>query len=65
MENSLATSKFKYVVWERSDGFIGATAGRVPANYTGGDGTANTFKVLLETNDWEEAYEFLEKRNNG
>jgi len=37
-----------YVVWERSDGYIGATAGGLPPGHRNCD-----FRELLRDEDWE------------
>lgn len=52
-------SKSKFVVWKRNDGYVGATAGRLPNTYTGGDGHVATFELLLETDSWPEAYDLI------
>jgi hypothetical protein len=52
-----------YFVWRRSDGYVGGSAGRMPAgpHGTDRDGTPTTFEKLLETSDWYgEAVPFIE-----
>jgi hypothetical protein len=55
----LMRSKFKFVIWKRNDGYIGATAGYLPADYTGANGEVNTFEKLFETDDWGVAYDYM------
>lgn len=56
--------KFKFVVWKRNDGYIGASAGRLPSRYVGADGHVSIFELLLETDSWSEAYDkIVEERS--
>ena len=50
-----------YYVWRRSDGYVAASANHMPFNYTGANGSGNTFEKLAEFDgfSWHEASAFI------
>ncbi len=56
-------SKDTYYVWRRSDGYVGATCNRMPADYVSGDRSITTFVGVGRFDDWGAARDrILEER---
>jgi hypothetical protein len=64
-------SEGKFIVWRRNDGYVGATAGRMPQDYQISDGKTLgqwvTFVKISEHERWSEAYAVIEteRSSNG
>lgn len=52
-----------YYVWERNDGYVNVTAW-LPSDWVDEEGNSVTFKLIMKTDSWEEAY-FLASQANG
>lgn len=53
-----------YYVWRRNDGYVHATCGSKPSNWTYWtcvDGSRTTFEHLGEFNNWPDAYNLIAK----
>lgn len=49
-----------FYVWRRNDGYVDATAGRMPSDHVGANGKTATFEKLGEFEEWIDALECIQ-----